>query len=56
VHLVDATRTLAEQLVRAIQGFEARRSDFDVLFIYIPSGGHPASLAGQSMTSICTIT
>jgi hypothetical protein len=27
---------LAEHLVRAIQGFEARRMDFDVLFIYLP--------------------
>lgn len=27
---------LAERLVRAIQGFEARRAEFDVLFIYIP--------------------
>lgn len=27
---------LAERLVRAIQGFDAHRSDFDVLFIYIP--------------------
>lgn len=28
--------TLAERLVRAIQGLEARRSEFDVLFIYLP--------------------
>ena len=27
---------LAEHLVRAIQGFQARRMDFDVLFIYLP--------------------
>ena len=27
---------LAERLVRAIQGLDARRSEFDVLFIYIP--------------------
>ena len=27
---------LADRLVRAIQGFEARRSEFDVLFIYLP--------------------
>ena len=27
---------LADRLVRAIQGFEARRAEFDVLFIYIP--------------------
>jgi hypothetical protein len=27
---------LAERLVRAIQGLEARRAEFDVLFIYIP--------------------
>ncbi len=28
--------TIAEYLVRAIQRLEARRSDFDVLFVYIP--------------------
>ena len=28
--------TIAEHLVRAIQRLEARRSDFDVLFVYIP--------------------
>jgi hypothetical protein len=27
---------LAERLIRAIQGLEARRSEFDVLFIYLP--------------------
>lgn len=27
---------LADRLVRAIQGFEARRTEFDVLFIYLP--------------------
>lgn len=27
---------LADRLVRAIQSFEARRADFDVLFIYLP--------------------
>jgi hypothetical protein len=27
---------LTEHLVRAIQGFEARRTEFDVLFIYLP--------------------
>ena len=38
---------LAERLIRAIHGLEARRSEFDVLFIYLPerwaagfSGGH----------------
>ena len=29
--------TLAEHLVRAIQRLEARRNDFDVLFIYVPA-------------------
>ena len=27
---------LADRLVRAIQGLDARRAEFDVLFIYIP--------------------
>lgn len=28
---------LADRLVRAIQSLETRRSEFDVLFIYVPS-------------------
>lgn len=28
---------LAERILRAIQGFEARRNEFDVLFLYVPS-------------------
>jgi hypothetical protein len=32
---------LAERLVRAIQALDARRSDFDVLFIYIPQRWAP---------------
>jgi len=28
---------LAERILRAIQGLEARRTEFDVLFLYIPS-------------------
>src|SRR5207244_9051329 len=34
---------LADRLLRAIQGFDARRTEFDVLFIYIPqrwAGGY----------------
>lgn len=38
---------LAERLVRAIQEFEGRRNEFDVLFIYIPQRWH-AGFAGRS--------
>jgi len=39
---------LAERLVRAIQGFEARRTEFDVLFIYIPQRWAPGFYGGPS--------
>jgi hypothetical protein len=37
---------LAERLVRAIQSLEARRSEFDVLFIYIPQRWAPGYVGG----------
>lgn len=37
---------LADRLVRAIQGLEARRADFDVLFIYIPQRWAPGYIGG----------
>jgi hypothetical protein len=46
----EASRTphvvLAERLVRGIQGLEARRSEFDVLFIYIPTRWQPGYVGG----------
>lgn len=39
---------LADALVRAIQGLEARRSDFDVLFIYIPDRWRPGYEGGPT--------
>ena len=47
--------TIADHLVRAIQHLEARRSDFDVLFVYIPNGGSLVLLADPTTTSTCTI-
>jgi len=38
---------LAERLVRAIQGFEARRTEFDVLFIYLPHRWAPGFTGGE---------
>jgi hypothetical protein len=38
---------LAEHLVRAIQGFEARRTEFDVLFIYLPQRWAPGYVGGE---------
>jgi len=38
---------LAERLVRAIQGFEARRAEFDVLFIYLPQRWAPGYFGGK---------
>jgi hypothetical protein len=38
---------LADRLVRAIQGFEALRSQFDVLFIYLPKRWAPGFVGGQ---------
>lgn len=37
---------LAERLVRAIQSLEARRAEFDVLFIYIPQRWEPGYVGG----------
>lgn len=37
---------LADRLVRAIQGLEARRDEFDVLFIYIPQRWAPGYSGG----------
>lgn len=37
---------LADRLVRAIQGFEAHRTEFDVLFIYIPKRWAPGYVGG----------
>lgn len=37
---------IADHLVRAIQRLEARRSDFDVLFIYIPQRWEPGFTGG----------
>ena len=37
---------LADRLVRAIQGFEARRAEFDVLFIYVPQRWAPGYFGG----------
>lgn len=39
---------LAERLVRAIQGFDARRSEFDVLSIYIPERWAKAFVGGPA--------
>lgn len=38
---------LADRLVRAIQSLEARRADFDVLFIYIPKRWAPGYTGGR---------
>jgi hypothetical protein len=38
---------LTEHLVRAIQGFEARRSQFDVLFICLPQRWSPGYVGGE---------
>ncbi len=37
---------LADRLMRAIQGFEARRAEFDVLFIYIHQRWAPGCVGG----------
>jgi hypothetical protein len=37
---------LADRLVRAIQGLEARRAEFDVLFIYLPKRWAPGYVGG----------
>jgi hypothetical protein len=37
---------LADRLVRAIQSFDARRAEFDVLFIYIPQRWEPGYVGG----------
>lgn len=39
---------LADRLVRAIQGLEARRSEFDVLFIYLPQRWAPGYVGGPT--------
>jgi hypothetical protein len=39
---------LADRLVRAIQSLEARRADFDVLFIYIPQRWAPGYVGGPN--------
>jgi hypothetical protein len=39
---------LADRLVRAIQGLEARRTEFDVLFIYIPRRWAPGYVGGPA--------
>ncbi len=39
---------LADRLVRAIQGFESRRTEFDVLFIYIPQRWAPGYVGGPA--------
>ncbi len=39
---------LADRLVRAIQGLEARRAEFDVLFIYIPQRWAPGYVGGPA--------
>ena len=39
---------LADRLIRAIQGFEARRAEFDVLFIYIPQRWAPGYVGGPT--------
>lgn len=39
---------LVDRLVRAIQGFEARRAEFDVLFIYIPQRWAPGYVGGPT--------
>lgn len=38
---------LADRLVRAIQGLEARRAEFDVLFMYIPQRWAPGYFGGE---------
>ena len=40
--------TIADHLVRGIQHLEARRSDFDVLFIYIPQRWEPGFVGGPN--------
>lgn len=39
---------LADRLVRAIQNFEARRAEFDVLFIYLPQRWTPGFFGGPN--------
>ena len=39
---------LADRLLRAIQGLDARRAEFDVLFIYIPQRWAPGYLGGPA--------
>jgi hypothetical protein len=39
---------LADRLVRAIQSLEARRAEFDVLFIYLPERWAPGYVGGSS--------
>jgi hypothetical protein len=39
---------LADRLVRAIQGLEARRTEFDVLFVYIPQRWAPGYVGGPN--------
>lgn len=39
---------LADRLVRVIQGFEARRTDFDVLFIYLPQRWAPGYVGREN--------
>lgn len=38
---------LAERMLRAIQILETRRSEFDVLFVYLPQRWHPAFVGGR---------
>lgn len=47
---------LADRLVRAIQGLDARRTEFDVLFIYIPQRSARGYVGGPDKTSIYMIT
>ncbi len=39
---------LADRLIRAIQSFEARRAEFDVLFIYLPERWTPGYTGGPA--------
>lgn len=39
---------LADRIMRAIQGLEARRAEFDVLFIYIPKRWAPGYVGGPN--------
>ena len=39
---------LADRIVRAIQGLDAHRAEFDVLFIYIPQRWEPGYVGGPN--------